>query len=299
MTMDQATPDSLEQDLAGRDTTVLYRRFCAMLALLAVGAGLVSIAGSHFSDKVFAWETASPLNLLLLGGLFLGAVPLMVGGALETTWERNRIAVIPGAVLVIALTVATLRNLGDTFIGGGAIVALGFSAVWILVLIGTSIWALVGIPGQLAEPALPLEKIQSLPGWTVPFLALQGSGWFGLGLAYFIRPELGERWIPWDVAPLDVAALGAVCLTLGTAMLQALTEDDLERVTFGLYTLVAVGLFGLLALSVKSGEVDWSSWTGPIPALLLVGMTATGALGHLILRRATRAAAGERMRATC
>ncbi len=278
----------VEPELAGRDTAPLVSLMLAVLGGLAAIVGFVLYVGMAHTDQLFVWEVASPLTAALLGAGFLGAVPMMFSASVRRLWEEARIGLIPAGVLVATLLGVTVLHVGETRVGGGPIIALVLSIGWVLAMAGLTAGAAFALMKQANEPGLPLARTVPIPRAVTPLIALQGAAHLGLGFGLLVEPTFWSDLIPWELSTFDARALGAWCLTLGVALLQAQAEDELHRVRPGLLGVLAIGALGLVALVVRHGDVDWSGWPAICLVVLVGGLFLTGVIGLVLARRSRR-----------
>lgn len=275
----------VEPDLAGRETATLVSLMLAVLGGLAAIVGFVLFVGMAHTDQLFAWEVTSPVTAALLGAGFLGAVPMMFHASIRRLWEEARIGLIPAGVLVATMLGVTVLHFGELRIGGGPIIALVLSIGWVVAMAGLTLGVVFGLLQQANEPGLPLARNVPIPRAVAPLVALQGAAHLGLGFGLLVEPTFWSNLVPWELSTLDARALGAWCLTLGIALLQAQAEDDLHRVRPGLIGVLAIGAVGLLGLGLTRGDIDWSGWPAICLVVLVGGLFATGAVGLFLARQ--------------
>ncbi|MGE9808738.1 hypothetical protein [Janibacter sp. G1551] len=275
----------------GRDATPLISPLLVGIALLAIVAGLVAFAGSTRSATYFAWPFTSQVSSALMGAGLLGVVPMMFSAAVRPHWEGVRIAVLPAGVLVATMAVLAVVHRGDLALDGGPVVAVVLAWGWLLAMVALTVAILVVLVAQSREPGFPLARTAPLPRWALPLVAVLGSAFFGLGVGLLGGTTFWAAVIPWETSTLDARALGAWALTLGVALLQALAEDDLERVRPGLYAIVLMGFLGLVGLVWHAGEIDWATWGAASIVALLAGLLTTGLVGLALAQRASVASA--------
>jgi hypothetical protein len=283
---------TIPAELEGRATAPMLRVMLGLTAAAAAFIGLIAFAGGLVADDLdwFAWPIASPVTAGLLGAGFLGAVPMLLHSVTRVLWEEIRVPAIAAASVVTLLTIVTIGALGNTGLAAGSIMAPEFllGAAWLLGVGGLTLGTLTALCLQLFEPALPLRRVAPLPRWTLPLIALQGTGLAGLGFGLLVKPDFWAPQLPWTATTLDARMLGAWCLALGVALLAALAEDDLARVRGGLIGIAGIGILALLALAVRRGEIDWSGWAAWCGVVLVGGMSLTGVIGSVLARRAAR-----------
>ncbi|WP_057294281.1 hypothetical protein [Nocardioides sp. Soil796] len=277
-----------ENGLEGRETAPLVSLVLVVLGLLSAVVGLVLFAGSEQTGKSFAWEFASPVTAALIGAGFLGAVPMMLGAAMRDHWEEVRIAVLPALLLVSGLLVVTVMHLGETRVGGGPVIAYVLSLGWLAAMAALPFAILAALAAQSREPALPMERRFPIPRWALPAIAVEGASGLGLGLALLVEPGWWIPMLPWDLQVVDARALGVWGLVLGVALLQALVEDDLDRVRPGLAGVMMIGALGLAALAWHHGSITSQGWPTIAAVALVGGMFLTGLVGLVLHRRAVR-----------
>ena len=277
--------------LEGRAAAPLLRVMLGLTAAAAAFIGLIAYAGGLMAGSRltwFSWTIASPVTAALLGAGFIGAVPMLLHCITRVLWEQIRVPVIAVASVLTLMTVVTIGNIGRTGVATGSIMDPAFllGAAWLLGVGGLTLGTLASLCLQLFEPALPLARTTALPRWTLPLIALQGTGLAGLGFGLLAQPRFWARQVPWRMNAIDARMIGAWCLALGVALLAALVEDDLARVQGGLLGITGIGALALLALAVRHRQVDWSGWAAWSGLVLILGMTATGLVGSVLARRA-------------
>ena len=274
-----------EPELAGRETATLVSLMLVVLGGLAATVGFVLFVGMAHTDQLFAWEATSPVTAALLGAGFLGAAPMMFNASIRRLWEEARIGLVPAGVLVATMLGVTILHFGELRIGGGPIIALVLSIGWVLAMAGLTVGVIAALMQQANEPGLPLARNVPIPRAVAPLVALQGAAHLGLGFGLLVEPAFWSALVPWDLSTIDARALGAWCLTLGIALLQAQAEDDLHRVRPGLIGVLVIGTLGLVALAVRNGDVDWSGWPAICLVVLVGGLFLTGLIGLALARR--------------
>ncbi|MGZ6733507.1 MAG: hypothetical protein ACXVDH_02600 [Nocardioides sp.] len=281
--------------LEGRATAPLLRVMLGLTAAAAAFIGLIAFVGGLMAGgrlTWFSWTIESPVTAALLGAGFIGAVPMLLHCVTRVLWEEIRVPVIAVASVLTLMTVVTIGDIGRTGITTGSIMDPAFllGAAWLLGVGGLTLGTLAALCLQLFEPALPLGRLAALPRWTLPLIALEGTGLAGLGFGLLATPGFWAQQMPWPMNAIDARMIGAWCLALGVALLAALVEDDLVRVRGGLLGVTGIGTLALVALAVRHRQVDWSGWAAWSGLALIAGMTATGFVGGMLARRAVAVA---------
>lgn len=261
---------------------------------LLVGGTLTAVALT--GHVLGAWPSPDPLSPGLIGAGMLGTAPALFGIARTRTWEQARTLVLPLVVVLAGLFAVSLLNTGRLYLArGGPIVSVLFSLGWLFVLGLLCVGAAICLTGQLLRRSGPqIPRTAPLPGWSKPPLAVLGSSWLGIGTGLLLRPGFWADFVPWHTDRVDAQALGVWALALGVGVLGALAEDDLDRTRLALLSLPGTALAMTAVLAARAPHVDWSSGPALGLVVMVAGLLAAGASGHLLLK--VGAAAGGAMR---
>ncbi|MBL1082541.1 hypothetical protein JK359_11200 [Streptomyces actinomycinicus] len=272
------------------------RPLSAGVALLAVAVAVVNLLVGGVLTVVAltghvlgAWPSPEPLSPGLLGAAMLGTAPALLALARSATWQEARTLVLPLAVVLAGLFAVSLLNAHRLYIAdGGPIVSVLFSLGWLVTLGLLCVAAAVCLAGQVfTRPGPPAPRTTPLPGWTKPPLAVLGSSWLGIGTGLLVRPGFWADFVPWHTSRADAQALGVWALALGVGVLGSLAEDDLGRTRPALLSLPGTALAMALVLAARASHVDWSSGPGLSLIVMVAGLLAAGASGHLLVRGTT------------
>ncbi|WP_327065048.1 hypothetical protein [Kitasatospora sp. NBC_01302] len=277
----------LEGPGPGRGLTAAVTMLATVVAVVSGLTGALMAAVSLSGHVFGAWASPEPLSPGLIGAAMLGVAPglLMVGRA--RVWEEVRTLVLPTAVVLLGLLAVSLLNAGQLqVVRGGSVFLVMFSLGWIAVLGLLALLALGCLARQYLEPARPpAPPVVPLPAWSKPFMAVLGSGWFGIGAGLLAVPGFWAALVPWHVDRPDAQALGVWGIALGVGVLGALAEDDLTRLRPALTALPGVALAVALVLGVRGSAVHWSSGPGLCLITLVGGLLAAGLIGQWLLSR--------------
>ena len=183
-------------------------------------------------------------------------------------WIHARIAPI-GALLFTGLTLlATLIHL-DRFHLDSPI-----GVFWVAIYAVAPPGMLVLLIRQWRMPGADADRTQPLVTWLRLLLGMQSLILVPLGAALFVAPTLmGPLW-PWTLTPLTARAIGAWLIAVGAGMVQAIWENDLDRVRIALVSFALYGALQLVAIVRYPETINWSSpqaWLyAAFPVILLV-----------------------------
>ncbi|MYX97707.1 hypothetical protein GT045_23560 [Streptomyces sp. SID486] len=305
---DPATPGTTPTTRPALPAAPPGRPLSAGVALLAVAVAVVNLLVGALLTIVAltghvlgAWPSPEPLSPGLLGAAMLGTAPALFTLARARTWQEARTLVLPLALVLAGLFAVSLLNAHRLYIAdGGPVVSVLFSLGWLFTLGLLCVAAAVCLAGQgRTRPGPPVPRTVPLPGWAKPPLAVLGSSWLGIGTGLLVRPGFWAGFVPWHTNRVDAQALGVWALALGVGVLGSLAEDDLDRTRPALLSLPGTALAMTVVLAARGAHVDWSS--GPALSLIVMvaGLLAAGASGHLLVRGATgggrRSSAGQLM----
>ncbi|MFJ4582638.1 hypothetical protein [Streptomyces echinatus] len=253
---------------------------------LTVGAVLTTVALT--GHVLGAWPSPEPLSPGLLGAAMLGTAPALFALARAGTWQEARTLVLPLAVVLAGLFAVSLANAHRLYIAdGGPVVSVLFSLGWLFTLGLLCVAAAVCLAGQLrTRSGPPAPRTHPLPGWAKPPLAVLGSAWLGIGTGLLVRPGFWAGFVPWHTNRVDAQALGVWALALGVGVLGSLAEDDLDRSRPALLSLPGTALAMAVVLAVRASHVDWASGPGLSLTVMVAGLLAAGASGHVLVRGA-------------
>jgi hypothetical protein len=140
---------------------------------------------------------------------------------------------------------------------------------------------------QWRMPVADPDRRHPLSIWLRVLLVLQALILVPLGAALFIAPLLTAPLWPWMLTPLTARAIGAWLITVGAGMVQAVWENDLDRVRIALISFAIYGALQLVAVARYSEAINWTSPQAWLFALFPVGLLVSGGLG-LALKQESR-----------
>ena len=263
---------------------MLTRELRALLwffASLAFGAGALLYLLSGNTDDTFSWTIKPPLTAAFLGSAYWAAFVLFAWSARQEIWVRARPLVLPVTVIAVLLLVATLIHL-DKFHKHSL-----FGVFWIVAyivvppLLALALWRQRHAPPAPEPPRVPLAPALRA------VLVVEGLVLAGVGVALFVAPDAaGDSLWPWTLTPLTARGIGAFLVGFGAAALQAVWENDIDRLAGSAYAFVTLGLLELIALLRYQHELDGSGARGVIYVAFVVLVLLTGIAGSALSRRA-------------
>jgi hypothetical protein len=257
----------------GRPLDRAFRIWLIAVSALLLGVSLSLLVLTEQTERFFAWTISPPLTAAFLGAGYAASCVFQLLAAWQKLWIHARIAPL-GALLFTSLTLlATLIHLDrfhlDSFIG----------VFWVSIYAIAPPVMLILLIRQWRMPGADPDRRQPLATWLRLLLGLQALVLVPLGAALFVSPlSVAPLW-PWTLTPLTAQATGAWLIAVGAGMVQAVWENDLDRVRIAL---VSFGVYGALQLAAIARYPDTINWVSPqawlyavFPVLLLV----SGGLG--------------------
>ncbi|MFC7219284.1 hypothetical protein ACFQLX_14060 [Streptomyces polyrhachis] len=272
----------------GRDLSGPVAVLSAVIAGICLAVGLV-MSGAALAGHVFgAWRSPTSLTPGLIGAAMVGVAPGLFTVGWARMWEEARTLVIPTAIVLTGLFGVSVFNAGELQIANGAAILVAvFSLGWLAVLGLLAPVAMGCVLLQLRSPreVPPAGAPVPLPPWSRPLLSLVGSAWFGLGAGLLFLPGYWGALLPWQANRADAQGLGVWAVAIGTGVLGALVENDLERVRPALIALPGIALATGVVLAVHAQDVDWITGPGAAVAGLVAALAACGVVGEWLRRR--------------
>jgi hypothetical protein len=254
--------------LVSRPLSGALRVWLVVVSALLLGVSLSLLVLTEQTDRFFAWTVSPPLTAAFLGAGYAASCVFQLLAARQRLWIRARIAPV-GALLFTSLTLlATLIHL-DRFHLDSPI-----GVFWVAIYAVAPPVMLVLLIRQWRMPGADADRTQPLVTWLRLLLGMQALILLPLGAALFIAPTLmGPLW-PWTLTPLTARAIGAWLIAVGAGMVQAIWENDLDRVRIALVSFALYGALQLVAIVRYPETINWSSpqaWLyAAFPVILLV-----------------------------
>ena len=231
-------------------TNGLRSPIVAPLTRFLLGVPLVFLTTR--TDTYFAWTIAVPLTAAVLGSNYFASAFLALVASRRRLWADGRISVTVALVFAPITTAATFLHLGlfhtDTVIGWIWIVAYGLYPPMLLYMLFR----------QVRTPGVDPPRGRPLPAWVRVMLGLQALVLIPLGVVMFVAPETAAKVFPWALTPLTSRVLSAWCLAFGALAVQAIRENDLERVWVALAASSVLAVFHTISLLRFGEDVEWS-----------------------------------------
>jgi hypothetical protein len=278
MLSDMASKGAEPQALGYRPfTNGLRSPMVAPITRFLLGVPLVFLTTR--TDRFFAWTIGVPLTAAILGSNYFASAFLAVVASRRRLWAHGRISVTVALVFAPITTAATFIHIDlfhtDTFFGWFWIAAYGIYPPMLLYLL----WR------QMRENGADPPRESPLPVWVKAVFAAQALVLVPMGLVMFFAPGVAQPLFPWSLTDLTSRVLAAWCLALGAAAVQAIWENDFERVSVALATYPILALLHVVSLIRFGDDVQWRE----PGAWIYLGLVATWcvlpAWGYLERRR--------------
>lgn len=269
------------------NTPLLRVLYLGPLAWICGIVAILLVLGAKQTDSLFVWTVRSPMTAVTMAAGFLTAAILLGFAAYQDEWANARLAALVPIPLLGLFAYLNHRHADDLHPGGGDLVSNIFTPLWKLAFYGLPLLAIVALAWQFAfARGTKAPRRVPIPAWARTLVDLLGAAFLILGGAFFVSPKSWMPFFPWQVSELDLRALCAWAITFGIALLIAVWEDDLKRVTGGLLAFAAFGVAELVGLVVFRAELDWSrppAWVFTLLAAATVGVGAIGLLLSVLL----------------
>jgi hypothetical protein len=242
--------------------------WCIGLNALAGAVSLLLFPG--YTEQLFFWAIAPPLNAALLGALYLAGGIAVCDLARRGRWEPARVVfpvLITAGLLIAGVTLAH----HERFTPG---LGLGY---WLLVYVGAAVLA----------AALVVVQERRGARWAVATMLAPAARWLAAvsgacvlvgGVLLLIWPAAAVAAWPWPTTPLITRIFAAWFSAFGVGLLWFLVDDDWERLALLPRLLVAAAGLDLAVLLIHRDDV---TTTGPglwLYVLHLLGLMLIGGL---------------------
>lgn len=261
-----------------------------MRVLLLASGVLVFLAGvqlfvfSERTEDYFAWTIDPSTTAAFLGAGYWAAVALEGLAAIETRWERARVAV-PAVFVFTTLTlIATLLHIDIFHFDAPEFSTRAVTWAWLAVyaivpLIMGVLWWRQASRGY-ADPG----RVAPMPACARAVFGVYGVTLLTIGGFLFLLPlPTAESLWPWELAELSARAVGAWLISMGVLGVHALIEDDWVRLRPAAGGLFLLGALQLLAMVRYRFEFDWGAGRTWVYVLGLVGLFALGIYSWLMV----------------
>lgn len=259
-----------------RESTPAVRRLLVPFLVLA-GLGAIQLyVFPDDTDRFFAWTLAPQPSATFMGAGFAAGLVLTALSYRTRIWAVARSATFTIFVFATAMTAATFLHLDKLHFGSDLLTARIAAWLWFAVyvvvtpLLGLLIWSQVKAPGVDAPRRHVLSPV--LRG----VLLAMGMGFVGLAGWLFVSPTSAAEVWPWAITPFAARAIAAWLVAIGWAALQAVVENDTDRVRPAAATFAALGILLLGGLVRGSSHFDWG---GPASWSYLTVVVASVAVG--------------------
>ena len=270
----------------------------ASLLVLTIGTPLFLVPTE--TEALFSWTVNPPLTAAFLGAAYWAAFLLEYLSSRERIWARARMAVPAVLAFTVLTLVVTLIHL-DKFHFGSDISAFTQTITWVWLLVYAIVpMVMAGLwVSQIRTAGEEPLRHAPMPRWMRRALAGQAAVMLPLGLALLVAPTsvAGALW-PWSLSALTGRAIGAWVIALGIFAAQAVWEEDLLRLSGGLFAYWVFGGLQLIAVArfatadhPVTGEpvLDWGDIRIWAYVGFILSMGVVGLWGWLAARTATRA----------
>lgn len=240
------------------------------------------------TERYFAWTLRPQPSATFMGAGYAAGVVLTVLSYRRQPWATTRIATYTIFVFVCAMLATTLLHLDRMHLHSN--IASARVAAWLWVLVYLSITPALGIllVHQLRQPGSDPPRTRYLPGWLRLALGAEGVTMIVAGIVLFCWPSQSDRWWMWSITALSGRAIAAWLLPIGWAGLQAVAENDLDRLRPAAVTYTLLGAFWLIALARAGDEIRWQRLTAWLYTASALSVLAIGAAGWRLALRGHR-----------
>lgn len=262
------------------------RLLLAMFGLLTLLAVVVLYLRPGDTDRYFAWTILPPLTAAFLGAGYAAGCVLVLLSLRAGDWAGTRGPIATIWVFALLTLVATLLHL-DPFHLDSARALPRFAAwFWLAVYVTVPVVMLALFAVQERRFDATLGRGVAMPRWLAGVLLAQGALMLVIGvLLYAVPGSAGTLW-PWQLSDLTARAVAAWLVAFAVAAFLAVKDGDLARLSI---PALAYGLFGALELLALLRYRDEPRWDEPVAwcyAAAAAVVTATGAAGWVLARRA-------------
>jgi hypothetical protein len=267
-----------------KKSLVALRIFFVLAAILAMIAGVQLYILTDHTDHYFAWTIKQPLAGAFIGANFWAGACLVLWAAAEPIWANIRVAVaaLSFAYLVLAATLLHLDRLHFQTTDTTALVA---TWAWFIVYVTTPTALLIllvlqwRVPGQDPERKNPVSRIIRALITINALIALVA------GFLLFFLPSLMLPIWPWDLTPLNAQVIGSGFLSIFTASVQFLFENDWRRLRVGTVAYALIGILNLIGLARYAGAFKWSFPLAWLYLLFMLAVVIGGVYATIEARR--------------
>ena len=252
--------------------------------VLVVLAGVQLLVLSERTEDYFAWTIDPSATAAFLGAGYWAAVAVEGLAAIETRWERARVAV-PAVFVFTTLTlIATLLHIDIFHFDAPEFSTRAVTWAWLAVyaivplIMGVLWWR------QASRGHADAGRFAPMPEWARAVFGVYGVTLLTIGGFLFLLPlPTAESLWPWEPAELSARAVGAWLISMGVLSVHALIEDDWVRLRPAAGGLFLLGAFQLLAMVRYRFEFDWGAGRTWVYVLGLVGLFALGIYSWLMV----------------
>ena len=219
-----------------RDDAILpaTRLVAAVVLPFLLAAFLILYIRPQTTDRLFAWEIASPLTAAWMGAGYLSGAYFFARVLTGRRWHRVGGGFLPIAAFTAAMLLATLLH-WETFNPAHWPFRVWLALYLITPILVPALWAI----NRRRDDGAPEEDDQIVPGVLRRVLFVAGLLMAGGALFLLLAPAAAAEIWPWPLTPLTA------------------------RVLAGWQTLLAVGLLTI------SPEPRWSAWRIPLHTILI------------------------------
>jgi hypothetical protein len=238
------------------------------------------------TDTFFAWTIGVPMTAAVLGSNYWSSAALAIAASKKRVWSQGRISVSVALMFAPITTIATFLHL-DQFHFTGKPVAVFFGWFWTIAY-GFYVPLLIFLLArQLKVPGVDPPREVPLPRPIRVLFAAEAAILIPVGILMFFAPGFADHWFPWQVVPLTSQALSAWAMAFGVLALQAVWENDLERVHVALIAYPVLAILHTIAVIRFHDELRWDEPGAYVYLAFIVSWYALSVWGYLANRSRT------------
>lgn len=243
------------------------RWLAAFIVPFLLAAFVLTYVLPERNSQLFAWNLRPRLSSMMLGAAYLGGAYFFTRAALSTTWHSIKAGFLPVVVFAGTMGLATALH-WDSFAHGH----LSFVA-WVALYFTTPFLVFAVWWRNRRTESTALEADDAVvPAVLRRLLLLAGVATVVIAALLFIRPDVVERFWPWQVTPLTSRVLSGLFGLSGVEEICVALDRRWSAMRIVLHSqLVALVAIGV-AVVISWGDLRTtfaSTW------IFVVGMAAT------------------------
>jgi hypothetical protein len=254
---------------AERGTIDLVLRYAFLTVAVVAGlVGSVMVVAPESTDDYFSWALGPPPLAALVGGLYVAST-VVFGIAASRPWSEARGLVLAVLALTLPTLVATLVH-AEVFDFSRAV-----AIVWIVLFVASP---LIHATVLYLRRGVHVERGPALPVWLRAFLAGLSALLVVLALLCWLDRPSAESVVPFALAPMGAAFLGAWSLFLAVLAGWPAIRGGWTEARIPLLGLVAYPLGGAVAALRTADDLE-PGGGGAVYAIALCAVAAVAAYG--------------------